>query len=307
MKKLVFGSLNIDRTYRVPHLVNPMETVSAQRYESYCGGKGFNQAVALARAGSEVFFAGVIGNDGGMLLNALHTEAIRTDFVKRSDSPNGHAVIQVDQKGQNCIIVVSGSNAKVTEAYADDVLAGFSAGDLIILQNEISCVDYIIREASRKGLKIAFNPSPFNETIRACDITKVDILLVNEVESRLFFGSDEEENIRGVLKEKYPHTSVVLTKGENGSSFIGAEGDICAAEALRCTAVDTTAAGDTFTGYFLHELFKSGNPAQALRIASVASGLSVTRKGALPSIPFAGEVSEYAGQTSDRIDESINF
>lgn len=293
MKKLVLGSLNIDRTYRVTNLVRPMETIAATKYESYCGGKGFNQAVALARAGSEVFFAGVIGYDGKDLLDALHADTIRTDYVRESDSPNGHAVIQVDQKGQNCIIVVSGSNAKVTEAYIDEVLAQFSAGDLIVLQNEVSNVGYAINEASRKGLKIAFNPSPLNETIQTYDLKKVDILLVNEVESAALFGSDNEEDIIRILKSKYPNTSVVLTKGAKGACFIDAKGKRYYSDAIECDVVDTTAAGDTFTGYFLHELYINSDPEKALRIASVASGISVTQKGASPSIPSSQEVLKY--------------
>lgn len=293
MKKLVLGSLNIDRTYRVTNLVKPMETIAAKKYESYCGGKGFNQAVALARAGSEVFFAGIIGSDGDMFWDALHSDAIRTDFMRKSESPNGHAVIQVDQEGQNCIIIVSGSNDKVTETYIDEVLSHFSKDDLIVLQNEISCIGYAIEEASRKGLKIAFNPSPLNEAVQAYDLTKVDILLVNEVESKALFGSDDTESIRSVLKETYPNTSVVLTKGAAGAWFIGANDETYYSEALPCSAVDTTAAGDTFTGYFLHELSRSDDPSEALRVASIASGISVTRKGASPSIPFRKEVCEY--------------
>lgn len=297
MKKLVLGSLNLDRTYQVTDLVKPKETIAAQEYESYCGGKGFNQAVALARAGSAVYFAGVIGCDGEELLEALQADAIRTDYIERSSSPNGHAVIQVDHNGQNCIIVVAGSNGKVTRQYIDEVLSHFSEGDLIVLQNEISCVEYAIDQASKKGLTIAFNPSPINETIQSCNMKKVDILLVNEVESTALFGSDEEEIILEKLKKEYPGMSVVLTKGINGASFLNANGSRFFSPVLDNEAVDTTAAGDTFTGYFLHEFCKSGNPAEALRVASVASGISVTRRGASPSIPFCNEVQEYDGPT----------
>ncbi|MVB10191.1 Ribokinase [Caprobacter fermentans] len=297
MKKLVLGSLNIDRTYRVTDLVKPMETIAANKYESYCGGKGFNQAVALARAGSEVFFAGIIGSDGDMFWDALHSDAIKTDLMRKSESPNGHAVIQVDEEGQNCIIIVSGSNEKVTETYIDEVLSHFSEGDLIVLQNEISCVGYAIEQASRKGLQIAFNPSPLNKTIQTYDMAKVDILLVNEVESKALFGSDDAESIQRVVNKKYPGTSVVLTKGAAGAWFIGANGKTYYSEALPCSAVDTTAAGDTFTGYFLHELSRSDDPSEALRVASIASGISVTRKGASPSIPFGKEVREFMKKT----------
>ena len=293
MKKLVLGSLNVDRTYMVESLVKPKETIAAKGYESFCGGKGFNQAIALARAGSEVFFAGVIGNDGKMLLEALHADGIRTDYMKRSDSPNGHAVIQVDDEGQNCIIIVAGSNAEVTETYIQDVLSHFTEGDLIVLQNEISCVGYAISEANRKGLTIAFNPSPLNDAIKAYDMTKVNILLVNEVEGSAMCGSDDVGNILDGLHKMYPNLSIVLTKGENGSSYIGTNGEKYFSDAIKSDAVDTTAAGDTFTGYFLDELVKSMDPSKALHIASVASGISVTMMGASPSIPFKNEVLKY--------------
>lgn len=293
MKKLVLGSLNIDRTYTVESLVKPKETIAAKGYESFCGGKGFNQAVALARAGSEVFFAGVIGKDGEIFAEEFHADGIRTDYIKRSENPNGHAVIQVDQEGQNCIIIVAGSNAEVTEAYIDGVLSHFSAGDLIVLQNETSCVGYAISEANRKGLIVALNPSPLNDTIKTYDMTKVNILLVNEVEGAAMCETENTDGILNALHRIYPNISVVLTKGESGSEFIDKNGDKYSSGAIKCDVVDTTAAGDTFTGYFLHELFECMRPEKALLAASVASGISVTRKGASPSIPFSEEVRRY--------------
>ena len=116
MKYLVFGSLNIDRTYTVPHFVEAGETMSAAKMELFCGGKGFNQAVALARAGKEVYFAGAVGNDGGMLLEALAADGIHDQYIKRTNGASGHAVIQVDPKGQNCIIILPGANGEITEA-----------------------------------------------------------------------------------------------------------------------------------------------------------------------------------------------
>ncbi|PKM73377.1 MAG: ribokinase [Firmicutes bacterium HGW-Firmicutes-16] len=294
MKKLVLGSLNIDKTYSVASLVKPKETIAAQRYESFCGGKGFNQAVALARAGSEVFFAGVVGNDGEAFMHALAADGIRTDYIRRSNNPNGHAVIQVDSEGQNSIIIVSGSNAEVTETYIDEVISNFTVGDLIILQNEISCVGYVINEANKKGLIIAFNPSPFSDAVKTYDMTKVDILLVNEIEGAAICGAETVDEILNALHEMYPNLSVLLTKGADGSAYIDAKGEKDYCGAIVCEAVDTTAAGDTFTGYFLHELFNGEKPVDAMRVASIASGISVTRKGASPSIPFSNEVLIYA-------------
>lgn len=293
MKILVLGSLNIDRTYTVETIAVPKETIAAKGFESFCGGKGFNQAVALARAGSKVSFAGIIGNDGGFFLDALHADGIDTSCIRRSPGPNGHAVIQVDSSGQNCIIIVAGSNGEVDKSYIDEVLAQFSAGDLIVLQNEISCVDYAITEAHRCGLTVVFNPSPFNEKVWACDLSQVDILLVNEVEGTALCAPDTAADVPGTLHGRYPNMAVLLTKGEAGSEFVDRDGKRYAASAIKCMAVDTTAAGDTYTGYFLHELFAHGRPEQALETASVASGISVTRKGASPSIPFAEEVHTY--------------
>lgn len=293
MKKLVLGSLNIDRTYRVENLVKPKETIAAKKYESFCGGKGFNQAVALARAGSQVYFAGVIGSDGEMLLKALEENRINTNHIMRSETSNGHAIIQVDDKGQNCIIIVSGSNGEVTEEYISQVLSDFSEGDLVVLQNEISCVGFAIQEAKRRGLIIAFNPSPFNDAIQDCDLSHVDVLLVNEVEGAALCGCEDENRIFDYLGNTYPGISVVLTKGEEGSSFLSKSGDRYYAQAASCDAVDTTAAGDTFTGYFLETLFQNCDPNCALQTASVASGISVTRKGASSSIPKLEEVIDF--------------
>jgi len=290
MKKLVLGALNIDRTYNVEKIVLPMETVAAEKYESFCGGKGFNQTIALSRAGSEVYFAGVIGYDGGVFLEEFQRDGVKTDFIKKSSNCSGHAVIQIDRDGQNCIIIVPGSNAEITEEYIDEVLDNFSGGDLIVLQNEVPCVGYAISEAWRRGLIVAFNPSPINDSLKHCDLSKVSILIVNEVEGVVLSGAYDEDDIIDNLKKRYPELLIVFTKGESGSVFVDKEGRRFKAEAITCDVVDTTAAGDTFTGYFLNELLHSNDPEKALHIASFASGISVTKKGASPSIPLFEDV-----------------
>ena len=292
MKKLVLGSLNIDCTYQVEDFVRPKETISALHFERFCGGKGFNQAVALARAGSETWFAGVLGADGGMLLEAMQRENIRTELLRRSETPNGHAVIEVNRQGENCIIIVAGSNGEVTCEYIDEVLSRFSAGDLIVLQNEVPHVDYAITAARKKGMVVAFNPSPFNDAIAACRLTDVDFLLIHEVEGQGLTGESEPEAMLRALEQRCPDTAVVLTLGEKGSVLRSADGSRHACDAVRCKAVDTTAAGDTFTGFFLTEYLAHGDAGRALRAASTASSIAVSRKGASPSIPTAAEVAE---------------
>lgn len=295
MKKLVFGSLNIDRTYQVAGFVRPKETVSALDYACFCGGKGFNQAVALARAGSELYFAGVIGADGGMLRQGLLDEGIHTQLLKESAGANGHAVIQVNAQGENCIIVVAGSNAEVSREYVDEVLAHFAAGDLIVLQNEIPHVDYIIERAGEKGMVIALNPSPFNGAVERCRLEQVRYLLINEVEGGELTGKSEPAGILDAIRARFAGVAVVLTLGEKGAYFMAADGQRFFCPASPCDCVDTTAAGDTFTGYFLTEYLEHGDAAEALRRAAAASAIAVSRKGASSSIPRREEVLQRIG------------
>lgn len=295
MKYLVFGSLNIDRTYSVPHFVCAGETMSAGKMELFCGGKGFNQAVALARAGKEVYFAGAVGTDGQMLLDALAADGIHDRYIKRTDGASGHAVIQVDPNGQNCIIILAGANGEITREDVDAVLADFEEGDLIVLQNEISNVDYILRQAARKGMIVALNPSPFDDKIGSCDMNDVNYLLVNEVEGELIAGCAQPDAIVRKLHATYPRMNIVLTLGSRGAVCCGADGNVHRCGIYRTNAVDTTAAGDTFTGFFLAQITDSGDAVKALEHASIASGISVSRKGASPSIPSLQEV-----QATDR-------
>lgn len=297
MKVLVFGSANIDRTYAVEHFVNAGETLSAEKMDLFCGGKGFNQAIAFARAGGKVYFAGAIGEDGILLYNTLKENDVNVDYLKRNPGPSGHAVIQVTPDGQNNIIILAGANGTVTEDDVDQVLSGFSKGDLVVLQNEISCVGYIITEAKARGMIVALNPSPFNEKIKEYNLASVDYLLVNEIEGLLLTGCSEPEKMITAIHEKYPNANIVLTLGSEGSVFLSKDGKILKSGIYKTDVVDTTAAGDTFTGFFLLEAVTSGDIQAALKTASIASGISVSRKGASTSIPCINEVSEVIHQT----------
>ncbi len=290
MKALVFGSLNIDRTYRVEHLVRPGETISARSMELFCGGKGFNQAVALRRAGMKTAFSGAVGPDGGMLLDALDRNGIDRSGVLCLPESTGHAVIEVDDKGQNSILILAGTNGLITPERIREVLDRTEPGDLLVAQNEISHVDLLLREAAARGLVIAFNPSPFNEKIADCDLKNVDYLLINETEGRELTGEAESGRILAQLGSLYPRMNVVLTLGENGSMFRARNGQVAQASAFSVQAVDTTAAGDTFTGFFLEAVCRGVPAGDALRRASVAAGIAVSRKGAEPSVPSAAEV-----------------
>ena len=155
MRVVNFGSLNIDYVYRVDHFVQPGETMSAQSLQIQCGGKGLNQSVALARAGVETWHAGLIGPEGHFLKETLDRAGVHTRFVEESAGSTGHAIIQVDSTGQNSILLHDGANGRLTPDFVTAVLDQFSAGDTVLLQNETSCVEEIIHQAARRGMRTA--------------------------------------------------------------------------------------------------------------------------------------------------------
>lgn len=289
MKSLVFGSLNLDITMQLDHIVAPGETIAAKDMQVFTGGKGFNQAIALARAGSNVAFAGAIGDDGEMLMDAMKEANIDTTHVLRLPCKTGQAIIQVDSNGQNCIIILAGANGQISKEHVDSTLADYARGDLILLQNEIANMPYIVESAHRLGMQVALNPSPYREDLMAL-IPQVDILLLNEVEGEQLTGEQDPQKIMDALQARYPGISAVVTLGADGAWFLSAEGERTFGPAFRCKAVDTTAAGDTFTGFFLTTYLASGDAALALRTAAQASAIAVSRPGAAPSIPTMAEV-----------------
>ena len=294
MKILVYGSLNIDRTYSVPHFVRSGETLAAARMELFCGGKGFNQVVALARAGADPSLAGAVGSDGDFLLDPLKAENIDISRIKRTSVASGHAIIQVDEDGRNCIIILAGANGEIGPADITSVLADFSEGDVLVLQNEISSLDCLIEQASRKKMSVVLNASPITPALLSLDLSRVDYLLVNETEAAALAGENAEnkdfQTILSHLAVRYPAANILLTLGRRGALFREKDGTETACGIYPVKAVDSTAAGDTYTGYFLAEYLVSRNAALAMRKAAIASGLSVSRKGASPSIPFRNEV-----------------
>lgn len=289
MKVLNYGSLNVDYTYSVPHIVVGGETMASFELHEYCGGKGLNQSVALARAGLDVWHAGIIGNDGRMLLDACIQAGVHTEFIKQMDVRGGHTIIQVDERGQNSIILYGGTNQMQTEEFADEVLSHFDEGDYLVLQNEINLLDYIIDRAYERGMKIILNPSPYNDALKACDLNKVSLFLVNEIEAAQITGSQNAGSMLDRLHEVFPEAAFVLTLGSDGAWYYDGEQRVFQ-DIFPVDAVDTTAAGDTFTGFFVSRIAKGADIREALRCAAKASSIAVTREGAVPSIPLMEEV-----------------
>ena len=294
MKLMNFGSLNLDRKYGVEHFVAPGETKSANSYFENLGGKGLNQSIACARAGSTVWHVGAVGKDGMELLHCLQGEGVDTSHIAVKDIASGHAVIQVDYAGQNCIIIVSGANGEVEKEQIQEACEALEEGDIALFQNEISNVAYGIAKAKRSGAKVAFNPSPFNEKISEVDLHDVDYLIVNEGEGREIVGgeSSSPEEILAAIRKNYPWIKAVLTLGEKGCYYMDGE-EKYFQDAFSVKAVDTTGAGDTFCGYFLSALLKRYEPERALREAAAAAALAVGKEGAACSIPTRKTVEEF--------------
>lgn len=291
MKILSFGSLNLDKVYSVPHFIRPGETMAASNLGTYCGGKGLNQSIALARAGAQVWHAGCVGQtDGAMLLETLRESGVDTSLVRSLPCPTGHAIIQVNEEGQNCILLYGGANQQITRAQVDETLAHFDAGDFLVLQNEINELAYIMEQAHNKGMCIVFNPSPMTAELLNLPLEYVRYFLLNEVEAHDLCGEDvPEEEYPARLLARYPDSRIVLTLGSRGSIYQDAQTCI-RQEAFRVKAVDTTAAGDTFTGYFVAAIAAGTPVATALQEASKAAAIAVSRPGASPSIPYRKEL-----------------
>ncbi len=289
MRILNFGSLNIDHVYRVDSFVQPGETKHSKAYMINSGGKGLNQSIAAAKAGSEVFHAGIIGRDGGFLVEKLQEAGVNTSLARSSDEVSGHAIIQVADSGQNCILLYGGTNQMLTEEYIDHTLDAFGNEGLVLLQNETNLVGEIIDKASRRGLKVALNAAPYSAEVNTYPINKLDWLIVNEVEGSEVAQAPVDEHLLARLAEKFPRAGILLTLGSRGAQACQ-NGRSFAINSCKVKAVDTTAAGDTFSGYFLYGVLEGLTLPETLRLATTASALAVQRPGAADSIPTKAEV-----------------
>ncbi len=289
MKMLNYGSLNYDYVYSVSHIVKPGETLSSSNLETFCGGKGLNQSIALAKAGVKVYHAGMVGIDGEMLLNLCIENGIDKRFISTEQGKSGHTIIQVNEHGQNCIILYAGSNGLNSVEHIDKVLSYFEEGDMILLQNEINLLDTIIEKAYAKKMNIIINPSPYNEKVKQCDLAKISIFLLNEIEGYQITGVKDPQSIMRVMSEIYPNAEVILTLGADGVMYSG-NSKTYFRESYKVTAVDTTAAGDTFTGYYIGAILQGYSIEKSLQRATAAASIAVTRKGATSSIPTKEEV-----------------
>ena len=290
MGKLVnLGSLCIDHVYSVPDITGAGETVASLGHEVFPGGKGLNQSVAAARAGAEVLHFGCVGEDGAWLKDVLAEAGVDASGVRVATSASGHAVIQVNAAGENAIVIAGGTNRELSEADVTAALDALGPDDWLLLQNEINDLEGVLAAATRRGARVAFNVAPVDGREAGYDLAGTALLIVNEIEAAALAGEDDPPAALKSLCQRYPSMEVVLTLGRDGLLHASPTGTTTM-PAYPAQAVDETAAGDAFIGYLMAALLAGDEIAAALRRASAAGALAVTKAGAASSIPTPGEV-----------------
>lgn len=277
------GSINIDHVYRVPHLPAPGETLSALNYTQGLGGKGANQSVAAARAGAHCLHIGAVGPASDWVLIALERYGVDLSHVAQLEVATGHAIINVDPGAENAIVIYPGANRALSPAMAAAALAGAAAGDTLLLQNETTAQAEAAALAASKGLRVIYSAAPFDISAVRAVLPHVSLLVMNEIEA---------EQLRTELG-RLPGCDCVITRGARGAEWISASSEPLFVPAFVVTPVDTTGAGDTFIGTLAAGLDRGLDRAAAMRRASAASAIQVTRPGAAPAIPLATEVDEF--------------
>lgn len=288
---ITLGSLNLDFTYQLPKPLETGETLSSLSYRCGAGGKGANQSIAAAHAGAEVFHAGRIGHDGGLLRRTLEEAGVRLDFLEEIDTPTGHAVVLINDSGDNSIVLYGGANRTIDDAFIDRVAAAAEPGDILLLQNEITNISHAMKAGKKAGMRIAFNFAPFDPALAPeLPLPLCDYLFLNRIEAGGIAGKSEVEEILETLSRRFPETELVLTLGPDGAIALTADGQRYHADSPSVKVVETTAAGDTFIGYYLAGILEGRTTGKALEIACRAAALCCSRAGAGESIPTRAEL-----------------
>ncbi len=291
-KILIIGSFNLDFVFLVDRFVLPKETYHANGMEMHFGGKGFNQAVALGRSHSGVYYAANVNEKEMYIKDVLKQNNVNEKFVRLVSSPTGMAFIQVNKEGENSILLNKGANFKFDLEQFVEVLSHFNESDTLVLQNEINELKTLIDLAHNRHLKIALNPSPFSEDILKLPLEYIDYLFINELEGEMLTHESDADKILEKCKNLLPQCEVIQTLGSNGAAVLK-DGQITKQAAYKVEAIDSTGAGDTFTGFYISSRSQNKSIAESLKLASAAAALSVTKKGAMDSIPSLEDVLKF--------------
>jgi ribokinase len=283
------GSINGDHVYALPHMPSPGETLAARSLTTGLGGKGANMSVACARAGATVRHIGAVGADGAWAVDRLRAYGVDTTHIATLDAPSGHAIIAVDDRGENMILLFPGANRLLPRAHVDAALALAQPGDWFLTQNETNLQTEAASRARAQGLRVAYAAAPFEATSVEAMLPYLDLLILNEVEA------DQLVDTTGRTIATLGLKDVIVTLGAEGCLWFH-EGRETSFPALRVTPVDTTGAGDAFTGYVLAALDEGAPMPDAIRLATRASALKVTRPGAADAIPTRQEAQAFQGE-----------
>ncbi|OAZ91470.1 ribokinase [Halomonas sp. G11] len=296
-----FGSINIDHTYRVAYFVRPGETLESNEYSVGLGGKGVNQSLAIARAKGAVSHWGRVSSVDAWVMPELESAGVGVQDIELAVEPSGHAIIQIDERGENAILLFSGANHGFTQDRMAALIAQTAPGDTILIQNECNGLDQLIPLAVSHGCKVIFNPAPMTAKVASLPLEQCELLFFNRTEAAALLEMPVESNAADLLsrcKEVLGDVEVVLTLGSEGAWY-QRNSETLFQPALKVKAIDTTAAGDTFVGYFLAARQAGLKPSQCLQRATAAAALAVQKRGAASSIPMAEEVDGLMCQTAE--------
>lgn len=282
------GSINIDQVYSVPHIPAPGETLAATERAEFLGGKGANMSVALARAGSRVHHIGAIGSDGVWTGERLLEYGVETQHIAVLEMKTSQAIIAVAADGENAIILVPGASIEIPHAVVQNALSQAQTGDWFITQNETNLQRTAVDLARKMGLKVGYAAAPFDAARVEAVLPSLDFLILNEVEAQ------QLRDATGKGPDALGVDDVIVTLGGAGADWYGVDGHH-RFDAIPVTPVDTTGAGDTFTGYVVAALDQGMSMPQAIRQATKAGALMVTRHGTADVIPDLSEVRDFNG------------
>lgn len=280
------GSINIDYIYQLPHLPRPGETLAANGFAIGLGGKGANQSVAAAKAGAETRHLGAMGTGDDWVVDQLREADVNTDDLRRlADHSTGHAIILLDKDAENSIVIHPGANRALEIEDLQQRMAAIKPNDTLLIQNETNCQAAAAQIAKAAGARVIYSAAPFDLEAVAEVMPQASILAMNTGESEQFFAAYPNE---------IPVEGILITHGARGAEYRDLEsGKTYKQSAFPVEPIDTTGAGDTFAGYFAAGLDRGEDVQTALRLASAAAALKVTRPGAGGAIPSLQEVETF--------------
>ncbi|MEP4199369.1 MAG: PfkB family carbohydrate kinase [Aliishimia sp.] len=280
------GSINRDKTIKVPRFPRPGETIAGQEASACLGGKGLNISLALHRAGQSVSHIGAVHKDDADTVNEIEVFGLKADAIERSSHMTGEAYVLLDDDRENAIVLCPGANMEISRNHIDQCFITAKSGDWLVLQNETNNQHYAVGKARAKGMTVGLVAAPFDAEVVGSLSGDLDLLVLNEIEAA------QLEQAKSTSISNIGIPLVVVTKGAAGATLYR-NGLPLHIASLPVKPIDTTAAGDTFFGFFLSAVLAGLSDNDALRRANAAAALSVQTYGAAHSIPTLRDVQDF--------------